>query len=294
MDSAGNNFVWRKEYGMNAPLSKEVILTFVGAGNMAEAMVRGIVRAKLVPPRCLRVTDTEPRRRDHFQAAFEVAGFACNPDGVRGAQIVVLAVKPQVMAGVVSEIGAALEPGALVISIAAGISTQWLEQRLPAGTRVVRVMPNMPALAGAGVSVYCPGCRASAADAKLVESLLQSVGVALRMDEKHLDAVTALSGSGPAYVFFMAECMMQAGCEMGLDRATAGTLTLGTIRGAVRLLEEAGAEPGELRQRVTSKGGTTAAAFEVLEVGHVREIFVKAIRAAQKRSRELSEGMADS
>ena len=278
---------------MNAPLAREWILTFVGAGNMAAALVSGIVRAKLLPSHCLRVTDTERGRRDYFQATFGVAGFEHNADGVRGAQVVVLAVKPQVMTEVMPEIGAALDPGALVVSIAAGISTCWLEQRLPRGTRIVRVMPNMPALAGERVSVYCPGSRAAEDDAKLVESLFQSDGMVVRLDEKHLDAVTALSGSGPAYVFFLAEFMMQAGCEMGLDHATAKTLTMGTIRGAVRLLEVTGQKPEELRRRVTSKGGTTAAALEVLEAGRVKEIFVKAIRAAQKRSRELSEGMVD-
>ena len=273
---------------MNAPLAREWILTFVGAGNMAAALVSGIVRAKLLPFQRLRVTDTECGRRDYFQATFGVAGFEHNADGVRGAQIVVLAVKPQVMAAVMPEIGAALDQGALVISIAAGISTCWLEQRLPRGTRIVRVMPNMPALVGEGVSVYCPGSRVTEDDARLVESLFQSVGVVERLDEKHFDAVTALSGSGPAYVFFMAEFMMQVGCEMGLDHATAKRLTLGTIRGAARLLEETGQEPEELRRRVTSKGGTTAAAMDVLETGRVKEIFIKAIRAAQKRSRELS------
>jgi pyrroline-5-carboxylate reductase len=204
---------------------------------------------------------------------------------------VVLAVKPQVMAVVLKDIGSELAPATLVVSIAAGITTQCLQQQLPAGLRVVRVMPNMPALAGAGVSVYCLGSWASEEDAQLVAALFQSVGVVVRLDEKHLDAVTALSGSGPAYVFFLAECMLQAGVEMGLDHATAKTLTLGTIRGATRLLEETGQEPEELRRRVTSKGGTTAAALEVLEEGHVKEMFVKAIRAAQKRSRELSKGM---
>lgn len=278
---------------MNASPSQEWILTVVGAGNMAEALVRGIIRANLLPSQRLRVTDTERRRLDHFQATFGVAGFERNVDGVRGAQVVMLAVKPQVMPEVATEIGSALDPGVLVISIAAGISTHWLEQRLPKETRIVRVMPNMPALAGEGVSVYCLGSRATEDDAKLVESLFKSVGVVVRLDEKHLDAVTALSGSGPAYVFFLAEFMMQAGYEMGLDHETAKTLTLGTIRGAARLLEKTGPEPEELRQRVTSKGGTTAAAFEVLEVGRVREMFIKAIRAAQKRSRQLSEGMVD-
>jgi pyrroline-5-carboxylate reductase len=240
---------------MSAAFSPETILTFVGAGNMAEALVHGIIRAKLLPSPCLRVTDTDRRRLDHFQATFGVTGFERNGDGVRGAQVVVLAVKPQVMTDVLKDIRAALDPATLVISIAAGITTQRMQQQLPAGLRVVRVMPNLPAIVGAGVSVYCLGNRASEADAQLVESLFQSVGVVVRLDEKHLDAVTALSGSGPAYVFFLAEFMMQAGYEMGLDHATAKTLTLGTIRGAARLLEDTGPEPEELRRRVTSKGG---------------------------------------
>lgn len=273
---------------MSALFSPESIVTFVGAGNMTEALVRGIIRAKLLASQCLRVTDTDRRRLDHFKAAFNVAGFDRNGVGVRGAQVVVLAVKPQVMAEALKDIGAALDPATLVVSIAAGIPTHRIQQQLPAGRRVVRVMPNMPALAGAGVSVYCLGSHATEDDTKLVEALFQSVGVVVRLDERHLDAVTALSGSGPAYVFFLAELMMQAGHEMGLDHATAKTLTLGTIRGAARLLEETEQEPEELRRRVTSKGGTTAAAFEVLEDGRVKEFFVKAIRAAQKRSRELS------
>lgn len=275
---------------MSAALSSELIMTFVGAGNMAEALIHGIIRAKLLPVQRLRVTDADRRRLDHFRATFAVAGFERNAEGVRGAQVVVLAVKPQVQADVLKDIAEALDPAALVVSIAAGITTHRLQKLLPAGMRVVRVMPNMPALAGAGVSVYCLGQHVSEEDAHLVESLFQSVGVVVRLDEKHLDAVTALSGSGPAYVFFMAEFMMQAGYEMGLDHATAQKLTLGTIRGAARLLEEMGQAPEELRRRVTSKGGTTAAAMEVLEAGRVKEIFVKAIRAAQKRSRELSEG----
>jgi len=275
---------------MSAALAQDAIMTFIGAGNMAEALVRGIIRAKLLPPARLRVTDTERSRLEHFKTAFGVTGFESNINGARGAQVVVLAVKPQVLPDVLKDIAPLLSPATLVVSIAAGVTTQRIQKQLPAGTRVVRVMPNMPALALAGVSAYSPGERATEADAQLVEALFQSVGVVVRLDEKHLDAVTALSGSGPAYVFFLAECMMRAGEEMGVDRATAKTLVLGTIRGAARLLEETGPEPGELRQRVTSRGGTTAAALEVLEAGRVPEIFVQAIRAAQKRSRELSGG----
>ncbi len=273
---------------MNALFERELRMTFIGAGNMAEALVRGIIRAKLLPSRCVQVTDPDKRRRDYFQANFGVTVFERNTDGIRGAQAVILAVKPQVIGDVLKDVGTTLNATTLVISIAAGITTQRLQTQLPGGMRVVRVMPNMPALAGVGVSVYCPGLLASKDDTRLVEALFQSVGVVMRLDEKHLDAVTALSGSGPAYVFFLAECMLQAGVEMGLDRATAKELTLGTMRGATRLLEIMGPAPEELRCRVTSKGGTTAAALEVLEEGRVRETFVRAIQAAQKRSKELS------
>jgi pyrroline-5-carboxylate reductase len=273
---------------MSALFSPEATLAFVGAGNMAEALVRGISHAGLLAPECIRMTDTDRRRRDHFQAAFGVQCFESNIAGVSGAQVVILAVKPQVMAEVLNEIKAHLAPQALIISIAAGITTARLETQLSAGRRMVRVMPNMPAMLLSGVSAYCLGSHATEADAQLAETLFRSVGAVVRLDEKHLDAVTALSGSGPAYVFFLAELMTQAGQEMGLDQVAAETLTLGTIRGAARLLEEAGQSPEELRRRVTSKGGTTAAAMEVLENEHVREIFVKAIRTAQKRSRELS------
>ncbi|MBI2438685.1 MAG: pyrroline-5-carboxylate reductase [Lentisphaerae bacterium] len=264
-------------------------MTLVGAGNMAEALVRGIIRARLLSAQRLRVTDVERRRREHFQSALKVAAFERNGDGVRGAGVVVLAVKPQVLAEVLPEVGAALDAGALLISIAAGISTAWLEKRLPAITRVVRVMPNLPALAAAGASAYCLGARATAQDAELVEKLFQSVGVVLRLEETHLNAVTALSGSGPAYVFFLAEIMLQAAREMGLDPEASRTLTMATIHGAATLLEESDLEPLELRSRVTSKGGVTAAALAVLEAAHVRETFVQAILAAHKRAQELAE-----
>lgn len=276
---------------MSASLSPDLILTFVGAGNMAEALASGIIYAKLLPPQRLRVTDVARDRRELFQTSWNVAGFERNFDGVRGADIVVLAVKPQVLPAVLPEVGVALEAGALVISIAAGIATSWLEERLPSGTRVVRVMPNLPAQVGMGFAAYCLGAHALTEDADLVEKLFQSVGIVARLEEAQMDAVTALSGSGPAYVFFLAEIMIQAADAMGLDHPMSSLLTVATIRGAARVLEESAMEPEKLRRRVISKGGTTEAAFEVLEAGKVRETFVRAIRAARKRARELSEEM---
>lgn len=272
---------------MTTELTPNLTIVFVGAGNMANALVSGILRAQLLPPQRLRVTDMARGRREHFRTAWEVTGFERNADGVRGADIVVLAVKPQVLSVVLPEVSGALEDGALVISIAAGIATTWLEKRLPPGTRVVRVMPNLPAQVGAGASAYCLGEKATDADAALVEQLFQSVGIVVRLEEAQMDAVTALSGSGPAYVFFLAEIMIKAAKAMGFGYPISWLLTVATMRGAVNMLEKSALEPEELRRQVTSKGGTTWAAFKVLEAGKVRETFVRAIRAARKRARDI-------
>lgn len=263
-------------------------LAFVGGGNMAEALLRGIIRSELFPASCISVGDTDQQRRAHIRATFGVETFADNADAVCGAAIVVLAVKPQVMGEVLAALRSHLAGEPLIVSIAAGIKTRWIEERLGGVLRVIRVMPNMPALAGVAASVYCCGRSAKQTDARLVEALLKSVGVAVCLDESHMDAVTALSGSGPAYVLYLIESMVEAALSMGLDGKTALTLTAATVEGAARLLKESGLDAIELRRRVTSPGGTTAAAVAVLDEGHVRETIVNAIRAAQRRAGELS------
>ncbi len=266
-------------------------VAFVGAGNMAEALVRGLLRARALSAARVRVSDIDPGRRDRLRRLFGVRAYERNADCVRGARVVVLAVKPQTLAGVVRGLRPALPRRALVISIAAGVHTAWLERRLPAGMRVARAMPNLPARVRAGVSAYCLGRRAGAADARRVDALFRCVGRVQALDEAHMDAVTALSGSGPAYVFFLAEIMIEAGRAMGLPEAAARELTLATLRGAARLLARSRQEPGELRRQVTSRGGTTAAALETLERGRVRACFVRAIRRARARARRLSEAL---
>lgn len=264
-------------------------MVFIGAGNMAEALVRGILGARLSRPDHIRVTDVDQQRLKYFESSYQVAGSDDNTEAVKTADIVVLAVKPQVLPGVLKELKGCLPKSTLIISIAAGITIRALETMLGEEARVIRVMPNTPALVGMGAAAFCCGTHATEDDARLVETLFQSVGIIIRLEESALDAVTALSGSGPAYIFYLVEAMLKAAQEMGLERQTARALTLATVSGAARLLMETGLEPAELRRRVTSSGGATAAALEVLENAHVQEELIAAIKAAQTRSRELSQ-----
>lgn len=268
------------------PLNKNVV--FIGAGNMAEALVRGLLAARLCEPDSITVTDISDERLRHLREAFKVKTSRDNRGAVAGAELVLLAVKPQVLPGVCAELKGGVPARALVVSIAAGIATASLEQWLGLDARVVRVMPNMPALVREGASAFCLGRQAGPEDARLVKSIFKSVGFVVRLEESQMDAVTALSGSGPAYVFALMEALLSAAREMGLDEAVAQSLVNATISGAVRLQETSGLPPAELRRRVTSPGGTTAAAVSVLERGKVMETWVAAILAARNRASELS------
>ncbi len=262
----------------------------VGAGHMGEALVKGLLRGRTVTAAQVRVSDVDPRRLAHLRAAYGVRATTANAACVRRSGLVILAVKPQGMADVLRDIRPALPRDALVVSIAAGRQTAWLERRLPPGTRVVRVMPNLPAVVGCGVSVYCLGRRARPQDGERVRILFRSVGRVFPLAERHLDAVTALSGSGPAYVCVLADLMIAAGAAMGLDPDVARRLTLETLRGTVRYLIQERLDPGDLCRRVTSPGGTTEAAIRHLAAGRVRQRFIAAIRRAGARAGQLSEG----
>jgi len=264
-------------------------VVFMGAGNMTEALVRGLLAAGLATAKDLVVTDIAPARLEHFRARYGVAGSSDNAAAARAADVIVLAVKPQQLADVCRALAGALERDPLVISIAAGILTARIEEALGGAARVVRAMPNTPALVGAGITAIAPGRRATAADLNLAERLLGAAGAVVRVGEEDLDAVTAVSGSGPAYVFYLAEAMREAASQLGLSLDVADALVRRTILGAGRLLEaEAGTLPEELRRRVTSKGGTTEAAVSELEARKVREAFVAAVIAAAARARALS------
>lgn len=263
-------------------------LAFVGAGNMAEALVNGITAGGACSPRHIVVTDVRAERLDLFRKQFGVATSAANADAVRGADVVVLAVKPQVMGEALDQIRSALSPHALVISIAAGIRTSRIEEGLGEGRRVVRAMPNTPALVRSGAAAVCGGRWATEQDLEVAETVFGTVGVVARVREEDMDAITALSGSGPAYVFYLIEAMLEAARKLNLEDAVARRMVYATIEGAAKLIRESGAEAADLRQRVTSKGGTTAAALDVLNSRGVSGAVADAILAAHRRSRELS------
>jgi pyrroline-5-carboxylate reductase len=259
----------------------ETIL-LVGAGNMGEALIRGWLAAKTVAAHQIIACDVRADRLEYLKQTFGVRS------GPAPADVVVLAVKPQQLTDALVALRSL--PPALYVSILAGVTTGRIERELGGQPRVVRVMPNTPALVGAGAAGICPGAFAREADVALVEQLFRAVGVVVRTEERLMDAVTALSGSGPAYIFHVAEAMIAAGVAQGMSEVMAKRLTVQTIFGAARLLAEGGESAATLRQKVTSPGGTTEAALKVMSERKLMEIFRDAIAAATKRGRELSGG----
>jgi pyrroline-5-carboxylate reductase len=264
-------------------------IAFIGGGNMARSLVGGLL-ARGTPKDAIRVSDPMPASREALHHDFGIETFAGNADAVRGAPTWVFAVKPQVMREVCQALAPlAQEARPLVVSIAAGITASQLEQWLGGGIAVVRCMPNTPALLGAGVTGLHANPRVDGAGREAAEALLASAGETVWIDdEAKMDAVTAVSGSGPAYVFLLAEAMQAAAREQGLPDDAARTLVLQTILGAARMLTEGDAGATELRKRVTSPGGTTQAAIETFEAGGFRELVAAAIAAAAERGRALS------
>jgi len=260
----------------------------IGVGNMGEALARGLVLRGAAVADSVVVVD--PRADVVDRLVDELGVRAGAIDQARAADVIVLAVKPQVMVQILSDLAPHVrttEPRPIVVSVAAGVRLATLEAALPEGTPVVRTMPNTPCLVGAGASAWAPGTHADARAGAVTRALLEAVGLAIEVAEADLDAVTALSGSGPAYVFALIEAMVEGGIAAGLAPEVAAILARQTVLGAARLAVESGVEPAELRRRVTSPGGTTAAALGVLEAGRWRESMVLAIVAARDRGREL-------
>jgi pyrroline-5-carboxylate reductase len=257
-------------------------LVVVGGGKMGEALVSGVLRAKRFRAREVAVVEALADRR--AELVERLAGVAVTEAVPPGAEGAVIAVKPADVADACGAVAAAAP--ARVLSIAAGVTLARLESWL-GGLPCVRAMPNTPALIGAGAAAVAPGSTAGPADLEWAEGVLGSVGLVVRVTEKALDAVTGLSGSGPAYVFLVAEALVDAGVLVGLDRATSAALARQTLLGASRLLDESGDLPEALRAAVTSPGGTTAAGLRVLEQRGVRAAFLDAVAAATERSREL-------
>jgi pyrroline-5-carboxylate reductase len=260
-------------------------LVIAGGGKMGEALLGGLLRSGWCAPTEAAVAEPEASRRAALVQLFPGVHVAESPVAAEGA---IIAVKPAYVADAASALGAA--GVGRVLSIAAGVPTSTIEAALPSGTAVVRAMPNTPALVGAGASAIAPGSAATDDDVAWAESILSAVGVVVRVPEAQLDAVTGLSGSGPAYVFLVAEAMIAAGTAVGLPADVATTLALQTIHGAGRMLVESGQSPEDLRAAVSSPNGTTVAGLAVLDERGVRDAFAAAIERATERSRELGRG----
>jgi pyrroline-5-carboxylate reductase len=265
-----------------------VRIAVIGGGVMGETLISGFLRY-VTPTPVVAVAEKRRERVGELTSRYDI--LVSDPrEAVGGANVVVLVVKPQDMGTLLDQVGSFIETGSLVISIAAGIQTSFIQQRVPLGVNVVRAMPNTPARVDRSVTGVSAGgsCTSSALD--LAVDLLSSVGVVVQVPEDQQDAVTAVSGSGPAYVFYLAEAMIAAGVDLGLDPVTAQRMVHHTILGAAMLLESSGESAETLRRNVTSPNGTTAAAISTLDQLDVPAAIVTAITAARDRSRELSGG----
>ena len=258
-------------------------LAIVGAGAMGEAIIAGLVKSGISPAQ-IGIIEKRDDRASELIARYGVAKLA----DLAGISTCFLVVKPNDLVSTLDTYGQTLPSNALVISILAGKPTALIESLIP--HRVVRVMPNTPALVGSGMAAISAGSRASDSDLATVEKLLSGTGKVIRVDESLQDAVTAVSGSGPAYFFRIVEAMVAAGVELGLSHAVATELTIQTLIGAGAMLAESGLDAATLRTNVTSPNGTTAAALKALEDGGIAELFAKALNAARDRSRELASG----
>jgi len=261
---------------------------FVGVGNMAEALIRGLITVHVAEAGQILGSDPREERRGEMSARYGIATLGDNCEVARQADILILAVKPQVMARVLDEIQPHVKPSALVISVAAGIPTGVIEAHLPR-VRVVRTMPNTPALVGAGATAVAAGGHATAADLEATKRIFDSVGMTVVLEESQMDAVTGLSGSGPAYMFLIIEALADAGVKVGLSRYNAQALAAQTVLGSAKLLIETNEHPGRLKDMVTSPGGTAIAGLHTLEAGGLRTTLMNAVEVATNRSRELGE-----
>ncbi len=263
---------------------------FVGAGNMGEALIKGLLAASLVPAKAIYATDVRLARLKELDRQYGIQIAADNTDLVRHADVVIMAVKPQIMEAVLKEIAHAVTRRKLVISIAAGVSTAKIRAALGKDARLIRVMPNTPALVLEGVTAIAKAEGLEPGDLDIAGEIFSAVGRVVVLDEELMDAVTGLSGSGPAYVAVVIESLADGGVKMGLDRLTAMTLATQTVLGAAKLLLETGLHPGALKDMVSSPGGTSIAGIAALEEGGIRTTFIKAVERATQRSRELGRG----
>ena len=270
-------------------MAAKLTIGFLGAGKMATALAKGFINAGLVTGKQIIASDVIQPTAAAFAKEVGAKTTAFNPDVLKFAEVLILAVKPEQVSAVLAELREHFTERHLLISIAAGVPLAKLEAGLPEGARVIRVMPNTPALVGASASAFAPGKSALPADGELVQQLLASVGVAFQVKESLLDAVTGLSGSGPAYVYQFIEALSDGGVASGLPRDIATRLAAQTVLGGAKMVLETGQHPGALKDQVTSPGGTTIEGLHELEKGKMRAAVMSAVRAATEKSRKLGQ-----
>jgi pyrroline-5-carboxylate reductase len=271
-------------------MSAKLTIGFLGAGKMAAALAKGFVQAKLVNADQIIASDPIDAARSAFAKESGAEATASNLEAVKSAQVLVLAVKPDQVAGLLKEIRDLVTTNHLICSIAAGVTLAKLESGLGDGIRAIRVMPNTPALVGASATAYALGKNATAEDGRLAQKMFSAVGLAFQLKESLLDAVTGLSGSGPAYVYLIIEALSDGGVAAGLPRDVATKLAAQTVFGSAKMALETGEHPGVLKDMVTSPGGTTIEGIHELEKAGVRGALMSAVRAAAEKSKKLGQG----
>jgi pyrroline-5-carboxylate reductase len=262
-------------------------LVIIGGGNMGEAILKGLIAAQLMKPQQVAVTDIIEARLAYLRETYAVQALTDNAEAVASADLIIVAVKPQDIVQTIQGIAPAMDDHKVLISIAAGVPTAKIESAFGKPVRVVRVMPNTPALVLAGAAGLCAGSHATPADLDVARVLFDALGRTVMVSEYLMDAVTGLSGSGPAYIFVLIEALADGGVKMGLTREAALTLAAQTVYGSAKLLLETGLHPGELKDRVTSPAGTTIAGLHALETQAFRGAVIDAVERATLRSREL-------
>jgi pyrroline-5-carboxylate reductase len=270
---------------------KEKKIGVIGTGNMGEALISGLLHSRSSTPENIICSDIRKDKLRMVKESYGVLTSGNNLNVVSASEIVIYAVKPQIMAQVLRETATSLDMSKLIISIAAGVPLSAIESCLNKDLRLVRVMPNIPASVKEGAAAIAPGKHALKDDLKVAKAIFDSVGKSVIIEEELMDAITGLSGSGPAYLFLIVDALADAGVKMGLSREDALLLSTQTILGAAKMLMETGEHPGKLKDRVTSPGGTAIAGLHTLEEGGLRTTLINAVEAATRRSKELGEMM---
>ena len=270
---------------------KDKKIGVIGTGNMGGALIRGLVGSRSSAPENIICSDIRKDKMKSIQETYGVRTTTSNVEVVKGSDIIIYSIKPQIMASILKETAKYLDSSKLAISIAAGVPLEAIEACLDKEPRVIRVMPNIPASVKEGATAIAAGKHASKNDLKLAKAIFDSVGKSVILEENLMDAITGLSGSGPAYIFLIVDALADAGVKMGLSREDALFLSAQTVLGAAKLLIETKEHPGRLKDRVTSPGGTAIAALHTLEEGGLRTTLINAVEVATKRSKELGEMM---